>query len=129
MSRRVRFIRVSYQQIASRVLVLAPRAEELATVFRVPCDVSELYVVSSIIARQCGLRRNFVVKCRDGRVFTSNLFDLGPGLKEVEPLAYIIKLWFGIAGWSGVKLDHVIRRCVALAIEDRRSRVTVLYSL
>ena len=94
-----------------------------------PCEISELYAVSSIIAKQYGISKNFVARCRDGEVYASSMLDLGPGLREVEPLAYLAKMWFGIVGWSAVKFDRIVRRCVALAIENRGDRVAVLYSL
>ncbi len=129
MRRRVKFIRVSYQQIVSRVLSLEPRARDLESVFRIPCDVVELHVVSRVVARQYGIRRNAIAKCRSGEVYATNLLDVGTYGSECEVVSYLIKIAFGIRSWDATKLDHVVKRCTALGVEDHGDRVTVLYSL
>ena len=129
MRKRVKFLRVSYQQIVSKILSLSPRAKELESVFRVPCDVVELYVVSKVIASQYGLQRNALFLCREGDVYATNLLNVGSYGVECETLSYLIKIAFGIRSWDATKLDHIVKRCTALGVEDHFDKVTILYSL
>ncbi|NPA96498.1 MAG: hypothetical protein GXO32_02710 [Crenarchaeota archaeon] len=129
MRKRVKFIRVSYQQIVSRLLSVEPRARDLESVFRVPCDVREMYVVSRIVAKQYGISRNAIVLCSDGEAYATSALDIGTYGDECEVVSYLIKVAFGVRSWDATKLDHIVKRCTALGVEDHVDKVTILYSL
>ncbi len=126
---KIKFVRVSYTQLISRVLAIQDQAQELQTFFQIPCSPRQIVLISRVLAQQFKLRFSNVVLCSDGRVYGSNLLDIGSEIAATDTVHYILVQGLGIRGRDAALLQQLLRRVSAIAIELHNDRAAILYSI
>ncbi len=126
---RVKFIKVSLMQNVSRAMAMDSSAKELESVFRIPCDVSVMVILSRVIAQQYRLRYTAYLMCCNGEVYATRYIDVGSYAPSCDAALYLLQHGFSIYGRNAVILRNIIRRATSLAIEVHSDGVSILYSL
>ncbi len=97
--------------------------------FRIPCEVVEVVIVSKVVANQFRAPFNAAITCIDGTSYATNMLDVGYSDSSAYATSYVLCNGFDIRGRNAVLLKQIIKRATSIVVEKHLDKVSILYSI